>query len=282
MGLRRRLGLAGAACAGCALAVGVSAGEAGRQPGDPGQPQPGTLVGPPASPALELNPPAHKVVAGETAVVRGHSWFPSLTCTAPVKLSLRDSAGKKHKLGTENPLAGGVSFDSDSLIKVGYQLAYLSGRVRIPEATAPGSARVTGDQTQRFKFLVPPCFEIATQRKSARVEVLPATVDSTVITAVSAQPGARGQPVQLRWRLKRAGRVKVSFAFIFTADKRLAVSTPLDAQRPEGLNTLDVPTLLAGQPLPAGGYALHIELTDPPGSGLTRAVPKTATFRLAE
>lgn len=275
----RRLPLAGALCAGVALGVAVSSGAAG--PGGPGQSQPGTVVGPPSSPAFEVNEPNHEVRAGDGAQVRGHSWFPSLTCTSPVKVTLVDAAGKHHKIGTVLPVDGAVTFDTDSKFKVGLQLANIRGGVRVPEAAATGRARVIGDQTLRFKFLFPPCLELATMRKTTHVQVKPARYDSTVITGVSATAGARGTPVRLAWRLSRGGRVRVRLEYLFTASKVLDISTPLDGQRSAGAQTLDVSTLMAGHPLPAGGYRVRIELIDPQGSALIPAAEKTATFRLA-
>jgi hypothetical protein len=272
--------VASAACAGVALGVAVSSGAAGGPPGGPGQ-QPGTLVGPPSSPAFELNAPGHEVRAGDGAQVRGHSWFPSLTCTSPVKVTLVDSAGTRHGVGTVLPVDGAVTFDTDSKLKVGVQLANIRGGIRVPEAAATGRARVIGDQTLRFKFLFPPCLELATMRKTTHVEVKPSRYDSRVITDVSATAGARGTPVRLAWRLSRGGRARVRLEYLFTAQKVLDISTPLDAQRPAGAQALDVSTVLAGHPLPAGGYRLRVELIDPQGSALIPAAEKSTTFRLA-
>jgi hypothetical protein len=272
--------LAAAATAGAGAALAAAVGSAGVQPGGPTHPNPppqtGTIYAPDRTPALELNPPQHIVQAGETALVRGHSWWPSLTCTSPVKLRIRDSAGDSHRLpGTVYPISGGGQFDPDFILKIKPVLADILGRVGIPEEVAPGRATVTADQDARIKLFFPPCVQIGTKRKTARVEVLPPRFDSRVITEVAAQPVPRGTPITLSFRLSRPGRVKVVFEFVFTAQRMLPLSTPLDAQRPAGVHQLQVDTTLAGHALPVGRYRLYIEHRDPAGSTQIPAAPKS-------
>jgi hypothetical protein len=270
------VGAAGAAGALLALFPG-SAGAGG--PGQPTQP-PGTVFGPPTRPALELNAPSHVVQAGAAARVEGHSWWPNFNCKSPVRFTLRDRAGRTHTLGTLNPISGGLSFDSTALGFFRPVLADLDGAVRIPEEVAPGRATVTGNQSARAKLFVLPCRQVGHERKSARVEVLRARLDSRVIQNVTAPGVQRGQPIVLSFRLSRAGRVKVTFEFILNNRRIYPLSTPSSGQRAAGAHQLQVSTLLSGHQLPAGRYRLRIEHSDPAGSTEIPAAPKSVEVRI--
>lgn len=274
----------GAASAGVALAVFV--GSAGGQgPGESTHPQPpqqtATIYAPPTRPALELNASEdHEVTAGAGARVQGHSWFPNFNCKSPVKLTLRDKTGKTHTLGTIHPATGGLSFDSTAKWFLRPVLADLDSGVGIPEEVAPGRATVTGNQSARAKLFVLPCRQVGHEKKTARVDVLPARVNSRVIEDVRARGVQRGEPIALFFRLSRAGAVKVTFEFILTNRRIYPISTPASGQRAAGAHQVQVSTMLSGHQLPAGRYRLRIEHSDPSGSQEIPAAPKSIEVRI--
>jgi hypothetical protein len=283
--VRGRSILSAGAAAGAGAALAVLAGSAGGQDGQPtgGQrppPQTGTIFAPPTRPALELNGPSHIVQAGATARVEGHSWWPNFNCKSPVRFTLRDKAGRNHRLGTLNPISGGLSFDSTALGFFRPVLADLGGSVRIPEEAAPGRATVTGNQSARAKLFVLPCRQVGHERKTARVEVLRARLDSRVIQNVTAPGVQRGQPIVLSFRLSRAGTVKVTFEFILNNRRIYPLATPSSGQRAAGVHQLQVSTLLSGHQLPAGRYRLNIAHSDPAGSTAIPAAPKSVEVRI--
>lgn len=223
------------------------------------------------------------VRAGESASVVGYTWFFELNCQSRVRLTLTDAANRTYSLGEIRPRFGDVHVDvptgSTTKPNGGFSLAAIIADVVIPEAAAAGPGTVLAEQPWRMK-LFGFCFTLNVKRYRARVEILPARFDSTVLTGVSLSPVRQGEPATLSWRLSRPGLVHVALGYRFTPKRALPLGVVLAEQRPAGANTFALPMSLQEKSLPPGDYFVRLELVEPANSGLTPALPKQLSFEL--